>query len=297
MKHESLLEVSTTPEPAKKDHNSNVDLPPVSNTSGLYPWNHFPPVTRHRDRETELDVFRNENKSNMQKVVNKKNSALRKAEKPVKLNDLKKFAANFKLNSMIPDDLFPLLAKDPAKQSEIASRQLTIVNSRNRSAASRETEKDGLERVISESSTKIADKKKRTAEKDGKSVNISDLKRLATNSKLNSKIPDGLMPVVKRNAEQYNVDSRDTSAASVETEDEKMEREIAEMKAEMEAVELEEETRERAYAEKRRELLSKLNSARPETFVRPTPGLPAIAIKDAQGKAVAFALKSRQTPT
>ncbi|KAK3671845.1 poly(A)-binding protein binding protein [Recurvomyces mirabilis] len=40
-------------------------------------------------------------------------------EKNVKLNDLKKFAANFKLNSRVPDDLVPILAKDREKQQEI----------------------------------------------------------------------------------------------------------------------------------------------------------------------------------
>lgn len=40
-------------------------------------------------------------------------------EKNVKLNDLKKFAANFKLKSRVPDDLVPILAKDREKQVEI----------------------------------------------------------------------------------------------------------------------------------------------------------------------------------
>ncbi|KAK3644106.1 poly(A)-binding protein binding protein [Elasticomyces elasticus] len=40
-------------------------------------------------------------------------------EKNVKLNDLKKFAANFKLNSRVPDDLVPILAKDREKQVAI----------------------------------------------------------------------------------------------------------------------------------------------------------------------------------
>jgi len=43
-------------------------------------------------------------------------------EKNVKLNDLKKFAANFKLKSRVPDDLVPILAKDRVKQIEIQSR-------------------------------------------------------------------------------------------------------------------------------------------------------------------------------
>ncbi|KAF2863944.1 hypothetical protein K470DRAFT_254254 [Piedraia hortae CBS 480.64] len=40
-------------------------------------------------------------------------------EKNVKLNDLKEFAANFKLNSRIPVDMVGILAKDPVKQQEI----------------------------------------------------------------------------------------------------------------------------------------------------------------------------------
>ena len=43
----------------------------------------------------------------------------KRQEKNVKLNDLKKFAANFKLKSRVPDDLVPILAKDHDKQVEI----------------------------------------------------------------------------------------------------------------------------------------------------------------------------------
>ncbi|KAF1988034.1 hypothetical protein K402DRAFT_329278 [Aulographum hederae CBS 113979] len=53
-------------------------------------------------------------------------SALRqgklRAEKDVKLNDLKKFAENFKLNSATPEDLIPILAKDKKKQDEIREK-------------------------------------------------------------------------------------------------------------------------------------------------------------------------------
>jgi hypothetical protein len=40
-------------------------------------------------------------------------------EKNIKLNDLKKFAENFRLKSRVPDDLVPILAKDHDKQQEI----------------------------------------------------------------------------------------------------------------------------------------------------------------------------------
>lgn len=43
-------------------------------------------------------------------------------EKSVKLNDLKKFSQNFKLNSRVPEDLVPILAKSKEKQDEIIKR-------------------------------------------------------------------------------------------------------------------------------------------------------------------------------
>lgn len=45
-----------------------------------------------------------------------------KADKEVKLHELKKFAANFKLNSPVPSDLVSIIAKDPAKQREIQEK-------------------------------------------------------------------------------------------------------------------------------------------------------------------------------
>jgi hypothetical protein len=43
-------------------------------------------------------------------------------DKAVKLNDLKKFAENFKLNTEVPPDLVPILAKDKRKQKEIVDK-------------------------------------------------------------------------------------------------------------------------------------------------------------------------------
>lgn len=43
-------------------------------------------------------------------------------DKQSKINDLMKFAKNFKLQSEVPKDLVPILAKDPAKQDKIVSR-------------------------------------------------------------------------------------------------------------------------------------------------------------------------------
>ena len=62
--------------------------------------------------------FANNEKLRLRAAQEQRRTAQR-VEKNVKLNDLKKFAANFKLNSRIPDDLVPILAKDHDKQKEI----------------------------------------------------------------------------------------------------------------------------------------------------------------------------------
>ena len=45
-----------------------------------------------------------------------------KQDKEIKLHELKKFAASFKLNSPVPSDLVSIIAKDPAKQREIQEK-------------------------------------------------------------------------------------------------------------------------------------------------------------------------------
>ena len=53
---------------------------------------------------------------------------LARQDKAVKLNDLKKFAQNFKLNTPVPQDLVPILAKDKIKQEEIMKKNHENVN-------------------------------------------------------------------------------------------------------------------------------------------------------------------------
>ncbi|KAK3722777.1 poly(A)-binding protein binding protein [Vermiconidia calcicola] len=65
--------------------------------------------------------FANNEKLRIRQAQEAKRSTAR-AEKNVKLNDLKKFAANFKLKSRVPDDLVPILAKDREKQLEIQQK-------------------------------------------------------------------------------------------------------------------------------------------------------------------------------
>ncbi|KAJ6264337.1 hypothetical protein Dda_0482 [Drechslerella dactyloides] len=54
--------------------------------------------------------------------LEKRRQAMVKKDKDVKLQDLKKFAQSFKLNTPVPQDLVPILAKDKAKQDEIIEK-------------------------------------------------------------------------------------------------------------------------------------------------------------------------------
>ena len=74
-----------------------------------------------RNMNTEFRRFANDEKLKVLQVAESKKSAQRH-EKNVRINDLKKFAANFKLKSTVPDDLVPILAKDREKQVEIQQK-------------------------------------------------------------------------------------------------------------------------------------------------------------------------------
>lgn len=76
---------------------------------------------RVRDTADAFKHFANTEKLRIRAAQEAKRTSARQ-EKNVKLNDLKKFAANFKLKSRVPDDLVPILAKDPSKQLEIQTK-------------------------------------------------------------------------------------------------------------------------------------------------------------------------------
>lgn len=76
---------------------------------------------RVRDTADAFKLFANNEKLRIKAVQEAKRNTVRQ-EKNVKLNDLKKFAANFKLKSRVPDDLVPILAKDREKQLEIQNK-------------------------------------------------------------------------------------------------------------------------------------------------------------------------------
>lgn len=59
--------------------------------------------------------------------MSERQRTLQRESKAVKLNDLKKFSQNFKLNTPVPQDLVPILAKDEAKQAQIVEKALKTV--------------------------------------------------------------------------------------------------------------------------------------------------------------------------
>lgn len=74
----------------------------------------------------ELDVlkefrsFASQQRINAEKARNNK----ARADKEVKLNELKNFSISFKLSTPVPKDLVSIIAKDPAKQKEIQAKAM-----------------------------------------------------------------------------------------------------------------------------------------------------------------------------
>jgi hypothetical protein len=103
-------------------------LSPVKPTSGVSPSRQQPKeggaaATVERDVVNAFKQFTANEKLRAQEV--QRNNV--KRDKAVKLNDLKKFAQNFKLNTPVPTDLVPILAKDKDKQEKIVEKALRTV--------------------------------------------------------------------------------------------------------------------------------------------------------------------------
>ncbi|KAK7756436.1 poly(A)-binding protein binding protein [Diatrype stigma] len=75
-------------------------------------------LTVERDVLKEFKSFANQQRINVEKV----RSTKAKADKEVKLIELRKFADSFKLPTPVPMDLISIIAKDPAKQREIQQK-------------------------------------------------------------------------------------------------------------------------------------------------------------------------------
>ncbi|RYP40793.1 hypothetical protein DL767_001439 [Monosporascus sp. MG133] len=74
--------------------------------------------TVERDVLNSFKTFANQQRINVEKV----RSTKAKADKEVKLIELRKFADTFKLPTPVPMDLISIIAKDPAKQREIQQK-------------------------------------------------------------------------------------------------------------------------------------------------------------------------------
>jgi hypothetical protein len=75
-------------------------------------------ATVERDVASAFNKFAAQQRRNVEQVRQTK----AKNDKEIKLNDLKKFADSFKLNTPVPSDLVSIIAKDPAKQKEIQEK-------------------------------------------------------------------------------------------------------------------------------------------------------------------------------
>ncbi|KAF9878527.1 pab1 binding protein [Colletotrichum karsti] len=76
--------------------------------------------TVERDVLNSFKTFAIQQRQNAEKV----RSTKAKADKEVKLTELKKFADSFKLSTPVPTDLIGIIAKDPSKQKEIQAKAL-----------------------------------------------------------------------------------------------------------------------------------------------------------------------------
>ncbi|KXS96840.1 hypothetical protein AC578_7387 [Pseudocercospora eumusae] len=95
---------------------------------------------RVRDTADAFKQFANNEKLRL-RVAQEQKRVNQRQEKNVKLNDLKKFAENFKLKSRVPDDLVPILAKDREKQLEIQKKADQAAKEEEIRAKDRDSEK------------------------------------------------------------------------------------------------------------------------------------------------------------
>ncbi|KAI1817648.1 hypothetical protein GGS20DRAFT_582368 [Poronia punctata] len=99
---------------------------PATATSGIIPSQKkdAPSAAPSATATVERDVLKHfKNFAQQQReTVEKTRSSKAKADKEVKLIELKKFADSFKLPTPVPQDLIGIIAKDPAKQREIQEK-------------------------------------------------------------------------------------------------------------------------------------------------------------------------------
>ncbi|KAG6033546.1 hypothetical protein E4U40_005224 [Claviceps sp. LM458 group G5] len=122
--------LSTPPSESKTQVSKSVDkLATISSASTLLSRNSSmlpkdntlsATSTVERDVLKEFKSFASQQRLNAEKARSNK----ARADKEVKLTELKKFANNFKLTTPVPTDLVSIIAKDPAKQKEIQAKAM-----------------------------------------------------------------------------------------------------------------------------------------------------------------------------
>ncbi|XP_044724445.1 lsmAD domain-containing protein [Hirsutella rhossiliensis] len=116
---------SKTPEskPADKAADKSAATGPASGRNLAPPTKEGAPSatsTVERDVLNSFKSFASQQRINAEKV----RSSKARADKEVKLTELKKFATSFKLSTPVPSDLVSIIAKDPVKQKEIQAKAM-----------------------------------------------------------------------------------------------------------------------------------------------------------------------------
>ncbi|KAH6608017.1 hypothetical protein Trco_004330 [Trichoderma cornu-damae] len=95
-------------------------------TANARPVTHLPQNAPSATSTVERDVLNSFKSFATQQRLNaeKARSNKAKADKEVKLTELKKFANSFKLSTPVPSDLVSIIAKDPIKQREIQAKAI-----------------------------------------------------------------------------------------------------------------------------------------------------------------------------
>jgi hypothetical protein len=108
-------EPKLTPQTASKSASRNAS---PQTRAGVTPVNAT--ATVEQDVVTAFKGFAQQQRHQADKIRSNK----AKADKETKLQELKRFASSFTLNSPVPSDLVSIIAKDPAKQREIQEKAL-----------------------------------------------------------------------------------------------------------------------------------------------------------------------------
>jgi hypothetical protein len=117
---------ATNSEPKSSDVKSQDSATSSARSSAIAARHASPPVKPSATSTVTEDVLKEFKSFASQQRINaeKARSSKAKADKEVKLFELKKFADSFKLTTPVPNDLVSIIAKDPAKQKEIQAKAM-----------------------------------------------------------------------------------------------------------------------------------------------------------------------------